>query len=247
MKQIRLIVLVFVLMVSLTGCNNEKAGNEKNGETSVNEASEERDPAEVITFPAYEEANPEKLPFIDKVNNTPAFHVKVNLPENWVVENRKPDVENLVPGDFYSMLSIYEKDTLIGYIGFNIFDPYEDSIPEEQYYQTVYPGLRLSSVFHWDPYEAVKTTDTAETGIVDIWYLEPGEIDKHPGAMADVPQQETIGILSYDKELKVFIGMAFMPGTVSREQAETVAQSISLSADTGTAADTGTKSTLHPA
>ena len=150
MKQIRLIVLVFVLMVSLTGCNNEKAGNEKNGETSVNEASEERDPAEVITFPAYEEANPEKLPFIDKVNNTPAFHVKVNLPENWVVENRKPDVENLVPGDFYSMLSIYEKDTLIGYIGFNIFDPYEDPIPEEQYYQTVYPGLRLSSVFHWE-------------------------------------------------------------------------------------------------
>ena len=128
MKQIKLIVLVFVLMVSLTGCNNEKAGNEKNGETSVNEASEEREPAEVITFPAYEEANPEKLPFIDKVNNTPAFHVKVNLPENWGVENRKPDVENLVPGDFYSMLSIYEKDTLIGYIGFNIFDPYEDPI-----------------------------------------------------------------------------------------------------------------------
>ena len=96
-------------------------------------------------------------------------------------ENRKPDVENLVPGDFYSMLSIYEKDTFIGYIGFNIFDPYEDPIPEEQYYQTVYPGLRLSSVFHWDPYEAVKTTDTAETGIADIWYLEPGEIDKHPG------------------------------------------------------------------
>ena len=49
--------------------------------------------------------------------------------------------------------------------------------------------------------------------------------------MADVPQQETIGILSYDKELKVFIGMAFMPGTVSREQAEAVAQSISLSAE----------------
>ncbi len=46
MKQIKLIVLVFVLMVSLTGCNNEKAGNEKNGETSVNEASEEREPAE---------------------------------------------------------------------------------------------------------------------------------------------------------------------------------------------------------
>ncbi len=75
------------------------------------------------------------------------------------------------------MLSIYEKDTLIGYIGFNIFDPYQDLIPEEQYYQTVYPGLRLSSVFHWYLYEAVKTTDTAETGIADIWYLELGEID----------------------------------------------------------------------
>ena len=161
MKHIKLIVLAFVLMTSLIGCNSERAENGKKEEAGVNEASEERDSAEVITFPAYEEANPEKLPFIDKVNNTPAFHVKANLPEDWVVENRKPDVENLVPGDFYSMLSIYEKDTLIGYIGFNIFDPYEDSIPEEQYYQTVYPGLRLSSVFHWDPYEAVKTTDTA--------------------------------------------------------------------------------------
>ena len=91
MKQIKLIVLVFVLMVSLTGCNNEKAGNEKNGETSVNEASEEREPAEVITFPAYEEANPEKLPFIDKVNNTPAFHVKVNLPASTSTPQPRPE------------------------------------------------------------------------------------------------------------------------------------------------------------
>lgn len=32
------------------------------------------------------------------------------------------------------------------------------------YYKTVYPALRLSSMFVWEPYTAVKTTETGETG-----------------------------------------------------------------------------------
>ncbi|NLL38180.1 MAG: hypothetical protein GX254_01135 [Clostridiales bacterium] len=44
---------------------------------------------------------------------------------------------------------------------------------------------------------------------------------------AEVPELESIGILSYDK---VYIGIAFMPDTVTKKQAEAIARSISLDA-----------------
>lgn len=182
-----------------------------------------------ITFPAYEEDNAENKPYLEKVNHTPQFQVHADFPDGWTVREPIADDELTVPGEFYTPLILCKQDQPIGYIGFNLFEPYDGEIPQEQYYQTVYSALRLPSTFHWDPYTAIKSTDTSETGIADIWYLDGNEIDNHPGAMPDVPQFETIGILSYDKELEVYIGIAFLPGVVDRAQAEAVAQSIELS------------------
>lgn len=182
-----------------------------------------------INFPAYEEDNTENKPYLEEVNHTPQFQVHADFPDGWTVREPIADDELTVPGEFYTPLILCEQDQPIGYIGFNLFEPYDGEIPQEQYYQTVYSALRLPSTFHWDPYTAIKSTDTAETGIADIWYLDENEIDNHPGAMPDVPQFETIGILSYDKELEVYIGIAFLPGAVDRAQAEAIAQSIELS------------------
>lgn len=148
----------------------------------------------------------------------------------WSVRDTRLNDEIVIPGDFHTKLYIYEKDKPVGYLGFNRFEPYTEEIQPEEYYKTVYPGLRLSSSFHWDPYTVVKRTAVAETGVVNIGFLDPSKIDRYPGAMADVPQIETVGILSYNKELKVFVGIAFMPGTVDYTQAETIAHSISLTA-----------------
>ncbi|MGI5882107.1 MAG: stalk domain-containing protein [Dethiobacteria bacterium] len=183
-----------------------------------------------IIFPAYKEDNSGNLPNSKDINDSPSFMVQMELPEDWMINDTRIIDEIPIPGDFHTLLYIYEKGKPIGYLGFNKFEPYTEEIPREQYYKTVYTSLRLSSSFHWDPYTAIKTTATSETGIVNIWYLDPNEIDKHPGAMPDVPQLETIGILSYDKELEVFVGLAFMPDTVDYAQAKTIAQSISLSA-----------------
>lgn len=46
---------------------------------------------------------------------------------------------------------------------------------------------------------------------------------------AELPQLEILGILAYDKELQAYIGMAFLPNTVSRPQAQAIARSIFLS------------------
>lgn len=182
-----------------------------------------------IVFPAYTEPNPAQLPAVGQINSAAKFQVELALPAGWTVGQTPPKDAVPIPGDFYTPLSICSGDEPIGYIGFNVFEPLDGDIPQEEYYKAVYPGLRLSSFFHWDPYTAVKTTDTAETGIAQIWYLDPDETDDHPGAMPDVPQLETYGVLSYDKELRVYIGMAFLPGALDRAQVQAIAESVSLS------------------
>lgn len=180
-----------------------------------------------ITFPAYKQDNPQDSPHINKINNTPKFQVIADFPENWTLKNTKGN-ETTPTGEFYTPVYIYDGDNLIGYIGFNRFEPYTDEIEPEDYYKTVWTPLRLSSFFNWEPYTAVTANETGETGIADIWYLDPDEIDKHPGALASVPTLETVGILSYDKKLGVYIGIAFMPNTISREQAEMIAKSVAI-------------------
>lgn len=231
MKKLMSTALILVLVFAAAACDKGKTGTMESGIPDMSESSELGDAENLnfVTFPAYKEENPQNLPYIEQINQTPKFQASVDLPENWIIQNAKPGGEINVPGDFYTPLPIYDGDNPIGYIGFNIFEPYADEIPQEEYYKTVYPSLRLPSIFHWDPYTPIKTSGTAETGIADIWYLDPEEIDRHPGAMPSVPQLETIGILSYDKELKVFIGMAFLPDTVTRQQAELIGQSVHLS------------------
>ena len=126
-----------------------------------------------IEFPAYTEPNPAQLPAVERINSAAKFQVELALPAGWTVGQTPPRDAVPIPGDFYTTLFICSGDGPIGYIGFNVFEPFDGDIPQEEYYKAVYPGLRLSSFFHWDPYTAVKTTDTAETGVAEIWYLDP--------------------------------------------------------------------------
>lgn len=231
MKRI-LFVTAAIALISLAGCQAENQqiteGNvDTSGSITDIVSMDDAIKTNVIQFPAYATENPRKLPHFDELNKTPPFVVQVDFPNSWIIKEEKGD-ETVPTGELFSKVFIYDEDKLIGYVGFDIFEPYTEEIEPENYYKTVYPTLRLPSVAIWDPYIAVKTTDVAETAIVDIWYLDPNEIENYLGAMADVPQLETTGILSYDKELKVYIGIAFMPDTIDKEQAETIAKTINL-------------------
>lgn len=81
----------------------------------------------------------------------------------------------------------------------------------------------------WDPYTPVKTTANGETGVAMIQYKDPEAIKASPEkSMAEIPNLETWGILSYDKALGVYIGIAFNPGTVDMEEAKKIAETIEL-------------------
>ena len=221
MKKWLSVVLSLLFVFALTGCKSDTSQNPETEAIAKTLSNS-------ITFPAYQVENPQNRDDRNERNNATKFIVNVDFPENWTLKDSKGE-ETVPTGEFYTPLYIYEAEKLIGYIGFNRFEPYTDEIAQEQYYQTVYPNLRLSSMFAWDPYTAVKTTDTSETGLAEIWYLDAKEMDHHPGAMPDVPSFETVGILSYDKELKVYIGIAFMPAAVDKTQAQAIAKTVSLS------------------
>ena len=65
-------------------------------------------------------------------------------------------------------------------------------------------------------------------GVVSINYMDPDDIENHPGAMPEVDRFTTTGIVTYDMELKVSVGIAFMPGTVSAEQAAEIAKEVEI-------------------
>lgn len=213
MKKLAFILSVVIITLSLLACGNEyhSAGDREHG----------------VVFPAYEEKNINNLPFIDQINQTPPFMVVGDFPKDWAFKNEKGD-ETLPLGEFYTPVYIYNNDKLLGYIGFNVFEPYTDEIEPENYYKTVWPALRISSFFNWEPFTSVIKSDTAETGIADIWYLNPNKIDNHPSEMANVQILESLGILSYNKQLGVFIGIAFMPDSITREEAQHLAESVKI-------------------
>lgn len=154
------------------------------------------------------------------------FQVVAQFPDSW--ETRPYDESVYIPGDFSGVLAIYNGNQPVAAIGYSEFTPYEDEIEPENYYKTVYPELRLSSIFGWDEYQPVKTTETGETALAHIWYCDPKELNNYMGAMPDCPILETNGILAFDKSLQVYVGVAFDPEQITREEVEALAKTLEI-------------------
>ncbi len=129
---------------------------------------------------------------------------------------------------------LYADGKLIGYIG---FCPFLSDVPEDTpaagAYPVILPNLRLSSMFQWDPYTVVKTTDNGEVGVVEISYTNPDDIADHPGELPGEEVLTTSGIVAYDMKLRVSVGIAFMPDTISAEQAAEIAKRIEITPEEG--------------
>lgn len=183
-----------------------------------------------VFFPAYTIDNPNNIPLYDSINNTPKFSVTADFPETWEFKI-SGDGTAMPLGELYSNLHIFDGENCIGYIGFNVFEPYTEEIEQAEYHKTVWPTLRMSRMYVWDPFVSVKTTENGESGVVNIMYLDPEKLSQNPSAMAEVPEINTNGILAYDKQLKVYVGMAFVPETVNSDTAEKIAKSLVITAE----------------
>lgn len=154
------------------------------------------------------------------------------LPDGWSLGEPGEDTSGSIHGTFEPVVTIWNGSQRVAAIGFHAFTLYEGGdVPPGDFYKTVYPDLRLSSMAYWEPYTALKTTKTGETGIVTVGYMDSDEIDKHPGAMANVPIVEVPGILCYDTDLLVYVGIEFAESSgVTDAQVLAIANSLTLAA-----------------
>ncbi len=156
-----------------------------------------------------------------------------NIPENWTfgTEGGTDTASGLpVPymafHNYDSSLNIYEDGKLIGYVFFCRFTPYTEEIPAQQYYQTVWTDLRLSSMCIWDPFTSLKQWETGESGTADIYFTDMEVMDRDNLTNAEAPHYTTKGVLAYDKAKEYYIGFGFAPNTVSDQTIIQIADSI---------------------
>ncbi|WMJ85218.1 M56 family metallopeptidase [Oscillospiraceae bacterium LTW-04] len=179
-----------------------------------------------VSFPAHSENE-------SFAGKTEPFAAKFLLPNGWEVRQPNANSDQGVgyfSSNFLIEMHLYHDDLFVGQIGFNGFEPYEGEVPAEDYYKTVYSVLRLGSMYTWDAYTPVNTTETFEAAVATVSYLNETEVEKHPGAMPDVPVTEVPGVLAYDKNLKVYMGIQFIRDVVTQQQAEQIASSVRFTA-----------------
>ena len=127
---------------------------------------------------------------------------------------------------FVTPVYLYKDDALMAICGYNQFESIdENEIPQEDYYKAVYSGIRLGSLYRWDDYQPIVTSEYMETALANV-YIE--QTDGMTAAAAS-PTIVMPGILSYNKQLQVYVAVQFLSDTVTNEEQETIAKSIHLS------------------
>ena len=185
--------------------------------------TEQPDVITTMIFPAYEVA--EDNPHMKNINTAMPFAAEVDWPEGWRVTTDQGDA-NWPAGEIYTPYYIYDGETPVAYAGFNVFDS-EEEFNYDWYYQTVWPGMRLSSMYRWDPFYPVLNGHTSQIGVIDIDYVDYTQIENY-SSMAEVPHIQTVGILAYDIGFKSYFGIAFMPGVMTQEQAIELAKTVRM-------------------
>lgn len=158
-----------------------------------------------VQFPAHEF---DKTEYNIQIFEIEPFTLQITLPENWSVVCPKNEEEARLGGaGGFSPVLIYEGDQLLGSICYNTFEvPREGEYGIE--YVAIYNQLMLGAHNNWNnEYQVVTESETACTATCKICVDDPetGEQKFYPG------------ILSYDKELGVYIAIDFIAGELGDE------------------------------
>lgn len=158
-------------------------------------------------------AQPESGPAV------PEFELRMAVPEQWEISYAGA-----------AELLFRDGETSIGTLACSGYTPYDGEIAPEDEYKSVYADLRLSSFQIWDPYTPLRQLDYGETGRMEVEYKDTDWAEAHPGVSnAGVPTIRTTGLVSFNRELGVYIALRFEPDTVSEEMVETIGLTVRLS------------------
>ena len=178
------------------------------------------DDPNAIVFPVSDNAKTEHNAFVYDIES---FALSVQLPENWSFWERSPEVVylHLIMDAVWSVLDIFdENNELVGAVGYNVYEEYEDAEDDPR---AIYNQIALGNHYHFDvrdSYTAIKETETGTTAMADVYYsaqFNAGE------------EKYDKGILSYNRDLLVYIAMEFESGWITDEQLRSIAESVCIS------------------
>lgn len=174
----------------------------------------------VLNFPAYQEGRTE---YNGSVYDVKPFALRLDLPAGWTAA-LPPAEEREASAAGFTPVYLMADGQVKAVVSYNTFQLYEEEIPLEDFYKTVYPFLRLGSLYRWDTYTPIASSQTAETALSTVFYNEPVEGQD----AAAWPEVSVPGILSYDKERLVYIAIQFSDDSLSLEQLRAMAKSVSI-------------------
>lgn len=165
-----------------------------------------------VQFPAHEFG---KTEYNAQIFEIEPFTLQITLPENWTLVCPQSEEEAGQGGaGGFSPVLIYEDDKLLGSICYNIFE-----VPREGEYGiehvAIYNQLMLGAHVNWNnEYRTVTESETHGTATCKISMedLETGE------------EKLYSGILSYDKELGVYVAIDFIAGGLGDEAQDMIAE-----------------------
>ena len=163
-----------------------------------------------MQFPAH---NFGKTEYNAKIFGIDPFILQITLPENWSLVCPKDEGEAQEGGaGGFSPVLLYEGKRLVGSISYNTFE-----VPKEGEYGiehvAIYNQLMLGAHVNWNnDYQPVTESESKCTATCKIRMddMDTGEEKFYPA------------ILSYDKELGVYIAVDFIAGAFGDEDAELV-------------------------
>lgn len=168
-----------------------------------------------LTFPYYED---EKTAYNAEIF---ARQVRVSFPHAAEWELRKAGEDSLLLSGAWSRVDIYDGDALIGTLGYNIIPQEADETDDPM---AVYSQIALGNDYQFavrDSYEAVRTWETGESALVDVYYA-PGISDRYPDG------QINRGVVAYDRETGTYVAFDLDAGLVTQQQARRIAEQLVL-------------------
>lgn len=171
----------------------------------------------------------------DATDSAPGFGISLKLPDGWNIGDGS---ESYRPGITESMLAITDKDgNKVGALGTSFYTDYsqfdDPQYPEPfspNYYQCVYPELRLAAHCIWDidPATSIRT-DVGETMLAGIY----AQIPEKGVPAVEWEVVESKGIVSYDdsKHVYTFISFRTSEYDISDETIQEIAESLEFAAE----------------
>ncbi len=172
---------------------------------------------QAVTFPANDIG---KTQYSGKVFDIAPFTLELLLPDGWTLKT--PEAEGDAAWGLFSTVGIYQGEVRIGSMGCNTFQLYEDAGDNPR---AVYSQIMTGSVVSWEEdYTPVVQSEAACTATCRI----RRQVPKDGQAMAAAKTQYSRGILSYDKNLLVYVGIQLEEGVIADKSLWAIAKSVKL-------------------